>query len=916
MTDPALLQWIRGLPVPPADGDAALIRRLRQGRDEGAFAAVVRRHGPMVWGVCSRLLGDAHAAEDAFQAVFLVFLRKAAGLRQPERLGPWLHGVACRTARHARRRALRRRERAADLDALPAAAAPAPAGDLRPVLDAAIQALPPRYRQPVILCYLEGLTYVQAGRQLGCPPGTVATRLSRARDRLRVLLTRQGVAVTAAGLAAALAETALARTLPRALLETTVSGAWGAVPASILVLMKGVCQGMLLEQGRIGLLIVAAVGLLGLGGLGAYRAAAGQEPHAAPVAEPPPLAPVAVAPVPTDTATAATHRTANFEVKATSARVAKLVAEEAERQRQRLAQLWFGKELPAWADPCLVKVEIIQGGSGGATTFVFEQGHVRRMEMHLQGPLEATLVNALPHEITHTLLANHFGRPVPRWADEGAAVMAEEETVQQRHQELARKKRRAGESLGMMRLFQLTEFPQDVMALYAEGYSVTRFLVDRRDRGRFLAFVWDGMERDWDTAVRLHYDFKSVEELESAWLWHLGSLSLDRSPSTPVYERFCDTLRREKAWQNSTANASLTVEKVQAGHLVGVRFKQRGDQDREDLTVTAAEASVEVSKDGQYLVVHFRDGAIARQGLTSATFNKLDITVPLEKTAAPPQAQPPAAGPLMPPPLDSGAERVMQALRRQLCFNPPRCPWAIYVRSVEGQELRQVTFLQRTAQGDDQVILKAAAGSLAVSKNGQYVTFTFRDGDVSKDGGTTFYYFQQEEFTVPLPPPDLPRLPAAATPIQSLHRPLVTVFARFDGTNLRLAAPTYYYQPVTTTAQGPGDDRPRPTTSYELKTAYREVVNLPQAGVQAYRIRNGKPAAMALAEALQGEPGPLGLAVLVAPDGRLPDDYQLQVFKEGTPLLLLPPATLPGSSPATPPTPAPAPPPPAAHLRR
>src|SRR5438105_4656550 len=125
-------------------------------------------------GVCRRVLRDAHDAEDAFQATFLLLVRKAGSLRQPERLGPWLYGVAYRTARKARDLAARRRPSARPVDDLPAAPSEDLSWrDLRPVLDAAINQLPAKYQAPVVLCYLQGLTNAQAADRLGCPPGTI-----------------------------------------------------------------------------------------------------------------------------------------------------------------------------------------------------------------------------------------------------------------------------------------------------------------------------------------------------------------------------------------------------------------------------------------------------------------------------------------------------------------------------------------------------------------------------------------------------------------------------------------------------------------------------------------------------------------------------------------------------------------------
>lgn len=206
-----LLQYIRKISRPALEPtDSELLERFGRRGDEAAFAALVARHGPMVLGVCRRVLRDAHDAEDAFQATFLLLVRKAGSLRQPDQLSPWLYGVAYRTAIKARACAARRRECERPVAVEPVAAAPA-AGDmiwreLRPVLDEAVHRLPAKYRAPVVLCYLEGRTNVQAARQLGVPVGTVATRLARAREMLRRHLTRRGVTVPLALLGTAWAE--------------------------------------------------------------------------------------------------------------------------------------------------------------------------------------------------------------------------------------------------------------------------------------------------------------------------------------------------------------------------------------------------------------------------------------------------------------------------------------------------------------------------------------------------------------------------------------------------------------------------------------------------------------------------------------------------------------------------------------
>ena len=151
-----------------------------------AFDVLVARHGPMVLGVCRRILHDAHAAEDAFQVTFLVLARRAAAIRQRESLGPWLHGVARRAAMRARAAASLRRKREARAAILrDTAECELDHDDSGAVLHAEIERLPEKYRAPIVLCYIQGRTIGEASRELGWPIGTVGGRLARARDRLR-----------------------------------------------------------------------------------------------------------------------------------------------------------------------------------------------------------------------------------------------------------------------------------------------------------------------------------------------------------------------------------------------------------------------------------------------------------------------------------------------------------------------------------------------------------------------------------------------------------------------------------------------------------------------------------------------------------------------------------------------------------
>ena len=168
-------------------------------RDEAAFEALVRRHGPMVLGVCRRILRNTHDAEDAFQATFLVLARKAPSIGQRELVGNWLYGAAYRAALEAK--AARRRVRERQVSAMPEPEAAAEAQDwvdLRPVLDQELSRLPDKYRVPVALCDLQGRTRRDVARQLGIPAGTLSGRLATARRVLASRLARVGVALSAA----------------------------------------------------------------------------------------------------------------------------------------------------------------------------------------------------------------------------------------------------------------------------------------------------------------------------------------------------------------------------------------------------------------------------------------------------------------------------------------------------------------------------------------------------------------------------------------------------------------------------------------------------------------------------------------------------------------------------------------------
>ncbi len=227
----------------------------------------------------------------------------------------------------------------------------------------------------------------------------------------------------------------------------------------------------------------------------------------------------------------ATYPTPNFQVEAPTAQIAQQVGQAAEYYRKQKALEWLGQEMPPWPQRCPIVVRVTMSGPTGATQFAFDRGVIRSQQMHIEGPLDRILASVLPHEVTHTVFADFFRCPVPRWADEGGAVLSEDDVEKERHDKLVRQVLNTpGRMIPLRRLFSLREYPGDVMVLYAEGYSVANYLVGISNKPTFLRFVANGMSNGWDAAVRSYYRYNSVEELEEAWLTHLRATK--RQPPT------------------------------------------------------------------------------------------------------------------------------------------------------------------------------------------------------------------------------------------------------------------------------------------------------------------------------------------------------------------------------------------------
>jgi RNA polymerase sigma factor (sigma-70 family) len=272
------LQQIRSLVAGAAAGqlpDQELLERFVRHADEAAFAALVQRHGPMVLRVCHRVLHDAHDAEDAWQATFLVLARKATSVRKQASIGSWLHGVAFHTAANLRRHLTRRQARErATADRSPAANTETTWREVQLALDEELQRLPEQLRAPLLLCYLEGKTRDEAARELGWSPGTLRGRLQRGRDRLRHQLNRRGLTLSSALLAALVSQDAMPAALPPSFEACTVKAATrtvtgqavaGLVSTRVVTLVEGALQAMKTKQKIAALLLIVGFVVLGAG---------------------------------------------------------------------------------------------------------------------------------------------------------------------------------------------------------------------------------------------------------------------------------------------------------------------------------------------------------------------------------------------------------------------------------------------------------------------------------------------------------------------------------------------------------------------------------------------------------------------------------------------------------------------------
>lgn len=256
-------------------------------------------------------------------------------------------------------------------------------------------------------------------------------------------------------------------------------------------------------------------------------------------------------PIPAMAAPAAQVTTRNFIIRAPNPQLAQQAAQLAEKYRRELSLEWLGYEIAPWDEKCPVQV-IIDRLPGGETSFAFvrndsgEKAQPIGWQMKVFGPPDRVLDAVLPHEITHTIFATHFGRPLPRWADEGACTTVEHESERAKNHRLLIDFLTGKPSRGIPfnRMFTMTEYPHDILPLYAQGYSLAKFLIRQRDRQTFVAYIGEGLQRSdsreplaaWNEVTLKYYGYKDLSDLQLKWLkWVESGSPLEvKPPVTPA----------------------------------------------------------------------------------------------------------------------------------------------------------------------------------------------------------------------------------------------------------------------------------------------------------------------------------------------------------------------------------------------
>lgn len=272
-------------------------------------------------------------------------------------------------------------------------------------------------------------------------------------------------------------------------------------------------------------------------------------------------------------ASGAVFKSPNFTVTASSMEIAQQVGKAAETYRRDLATFWLGHPLPRWSRPCELRVRDGSIAASGETRFQFVGGEVINWKMYVNGSVERILDSVLPHEINHTIFACHFRRPLPRWADEGAATLFEHRSEQMKQLDLLNRVLDNGSGfIALRRLLQMKEYPKEyrsMLIMYAEGFALADFLVQQGGRLRYLRFLTDGEKIGWPQAIRKNYTHEGVESLEKNWRsWIRAGMPKLKSPREEMLaglEESPDGYTRPKILNEYAINTTVRSQSPQPG---------------------------------------------------------------------------------------------------------------------------------------------------------------------------------------------------------------------------------------------------------------------------------------------------------------------------------------------------------------
>jgi len=330
------------------------------------------------------------------------------------------------------------------------------------------------------------------------------------------------------------------------------------------------------------------------------------------------------------TVAAERHETANFLVTASDKQVAEKVAAAAEHYRKELAVFWLGRPMPNWSRPCRVSVNVGALGAGGQTTFQFVNGEVLNWRMSVQGSLERILDSVIPHEVNHTIFACHFRRPLPRWADEGAATLFEHDSEKLKQLHLLNQViRDRGQHFSLQELLSMKDYPEDprrMLTLYAQGFTLVDFLVQQKGQKVYLQLLTAAEETGWEDAIRAHFDHEGIAALERNWRgWVLAgrprlltgdeTLLADAPTSSRNQQEPAELRQASKPGRSSEAGSAAANRRGNGQTADVVR-----SQSPETETETAASANAGVAKAGASAVAPAKRRLAAPQGFRAASF--------------------------------------------------------------------------------------------------------------------------------------------------------------------------------------------------------------------------------------------------------------------------------------------------------